>query len=177
MRIDRLKVSNVVVEVAHPYSAFEYPGHGAVRISGPTVGGHYGPSLAYLGQDIPYKRPLGNGVYDHGTHWDTHVIYSNEKYGRVFAYVHATDSIRLEPGESKSVGATIYAPCGKGATISLPNSCGLGGASLHMGEVYLTGKPYYDYDVFANTYPDAELTLVVDGHPEWTETIWLGRYG
>lgn len=176
VRIDRLKVSNVVMEVAHPYSSFESPGYGAVRISGPTVGGYYGPTQAYLGQDIPYKRPLGNGVYDHGTHWDTHVIYSNEKYGRVFAYVQDTGSIRLEPGESKSIGATIHVPCGSEPRIKLPNACGLGGASLALGWIS-GGDPYFDYDVLAYIYPDAELTLVVDNHPEWTETVGSGRYG
>jgi hypothetical protein len=163
VRIDRLVIGSLVLESAHPYSSFEHPGYGSVRIGGETNGGYFGPSRAYGETDIVQY----DSYHDTDRYYDgVNIIYSAEQWGRVFAYVQATDSITLAPGESKRIGATIYTACGSDPTIKMLNACGLGGASLSQPGGYTYT------DIFGGRfYTNVELTLVVDGHPEWTTTV------
>lgn len=143
-----------------------------MRLSGPTSGaGYFGPALSKPAQTIEQDR----GIYGTEYHNGVRIVYSAEQWGRVFAYVQAVDSITLNPGESKGIGATIYAACGSDPTIELLNACGLGGASLSLGAVGSGGGTFRD-DWQNSFYHNVELTLVVDGHPEWTTTVGQGRY-
>lgn len=52
---------------SHPYSGFNAP-LGAIRLSGDSGLGDFGPSKAYPNVDISYKKPLGYGNYDTDVH-------------------------------------------------------------------------------------------------------------
>lgn len=178
VRIDRLVVgqfdnTRLVLDKSHQYSQFESPGYSAVWLSGPTSGaGYFGPAISKPAQTIEQDRGLYRTEYYPGVR----IVYSAEQWGRVFAYVQATDSITLAPGESKRISATVYTACASDPTI-LPSidACGLGGASLSLGVVGSSDGMFRD--IWQNRfYHNVELTLVVDGHPEWTVTVGQGWY-
>lgn len=160
--VDRVVVGDphpntLILEQSHPYSTFESPGYGSVRISGDTHGGYFGPSAAEFGEDVPHTK-YGYESY----HRDVRILYSSEAYGRVYAYVQMQDSVHLDPGETKEVGIGITAPCARNQpSIETPESCGLGGAALDQRSISTS---------------HVGLILVADGFPEQAAIIGTGDY-
>lgn len=182
VRIDRVDIGHspshkIILEQSHKYSAFESPGDGAVRISGPVDGGYFGPSVAYPAveeikqYDHYHDRPEYYG--------DVNIIYSAEKWGRVLAYTQVEDYVRLAPGESERISVVVYDPCKKDdGSISMPNACGLGGAALSHGYVSSGNDVVLEYTgPFGTEYfLDVRVTLVADGYPERAATVGIGDY-